>query len=718
MSVIDRIAARTSLRLRVFLFFLLAAIATVALVAGAGYVALRAVAAEDHVYVLRAVIVSGFGILAILTAIWLQFDTHVARPLERLGRYAHAAAHADVLSHEAMPEARYLGYLGPALADLSRALDKARGARDEAVREATARAERQKARLETILHDLSDGILICNRDHEILLYNPAAVEILAEVGTIGLRRPVFDVLAPGPVRHNLARLEKRFRDGRHTTHDLGLSQPFAALCADGRTTVEAMMTLTLVPGSPEPQGYVLTFSDETEMLAASAEAERKVVALAERIREHAGSLHLIGEMLAATGSLDDRARALTGSIMDEIGWLARTSDELDRLAIEELSRTWPMGPVLASTLFELVRDRLRLKTTPATRAEPQIAVLCDSAAMAALVARLCEWAAKRGGSDIVLSAVPGEETGFLDIEWIGEPVAIRSIDRWLGSALDHDLGPVTAADVLARHASDIWSDRLPGETGDTAARARFRIPLQMRDMSRLPVITPRQIERMPVYDFDIFDEKPPSDLVDRPLTSLTVVVFDTETTGLEPSRGDRMVSIAGVRIVNGRLLDNEIFDELVNPGRAIPRRSTEVHGITDAMVADAEPAGPAVRRFARFAENAVLVAHNAPFDMRFLTMAGTESGQAFHNPVLDTVLLAAHIHGTGDSLTLDRLAEIYRVDLPDEVRHTALGDSLATAKVFLALLGPLAAAGVNTLGDAIRVSETQAALRRKQASYE
>ena len=142
MSVIDRIAARTSLRVRIFLFFLLAAIATVVLVAGAGYVALRAVAAEDHVYVLRAVIVSGFGILAILTAIWLQFDTHVARPLERLGRYAHAAAHAEELSHEAMPEARYLGYLGPALADLSRALDKARGAREEAVREATARAER------------------------------------------------------------------------------------------------------------------------------------------------------------------------------------------------------------------------------------------------------------------------------------------------------------------------------------------------------------------------------------------------------------------------------------------------------------------------------------------------------------------------------------------------------------------------------------------------
>ena len=714
MSIVDRLAGKFSLRLRIFLFFALAALASIALIGIAGYFALMATSPEDRTFVLRAGLFSGFGILGILTAIWYQFDSHIARPIERLGRYARATAHGEGLSSAAMPEARYLGYLAPALSDLSRSLEKARGERETAVEEATARAERQKARLEFILQDLSDGILICNREHDVLLYNPAAVEILSDIGRIGLRRSVFEVLAPEPVRHNLARLEKRVGDGRHKNHDLGLSQPFAALGADGRTMLEATMTLTLVPGSQESQGYVLAFSDETDMLAASAEAERKVVALAERIREHAGSLQLVGELLASVPALDGRARDLTGSIMDEIGLLAETSDELDRLAIDELSRTWPMGPVLGSTLFALVRDRVRLKTLPETRCPKQIAILCDSAAIAALSARLCEWVAKRGGTALLLKADPGEDIGFLDIEWTGEPVSIRSIDRWLRSALDHDLGPVTAADVLARHGSDIWSDRVP----DAPGRARFRIPLQMRDMSRLPVITARHIERMPVYDFDIFDEKPPAELADTPLRNLTMVVFDTETTGLEPSRGDRMVSIAGVRIVNGRLLDNEITNELVNPGRAIPRRSTEVHGITDDMVADAAPAGEVVKRFARFAESAVLVAHNAPFDMRFLTMAGEAAGQEFHNPVLDTVLLAAHVHGTGDSLTLDRLAEIYRVELPDEVRHTALGDSLATAKVLLALLGPLAATGVSTLGEAIRASEAQAALRRKQASYE
>ncbi len=89
----------------------------------------------------------------------------------------------------------------------------------------------------------------------------------------------------------------------------------------------------------------------------------------------------------------------------------------------------------------------------------------------------------------------------------------------------------------------------------------------------------------------------------------------------------------------------------------------------------------------------------------------------FGQPVLDTVLLAAHVFGTQESLTLDALAERFQVSLPPETRHTALGDALATAEVFSRLLKLLAPLGVETLAEAINVSNRQVALRRRQSAY-
>lgn len=85
--------------------------------------------------------------------------------------------------------------------------------------------------------------------------------------------------------------------------------------------------------------------------------------------------------------------------------------------------------------------------------------------------------------------------------------------------------------------------------------------------------------------------------------------------------------------------------------------------------------------------------------------------------MLDTVLLAGHLFGAGESLTLDALAARFGIVIPQEARHTALGDALATAEVLLKLLGLLEARGVVTLDQAIAVSNRQAGLRRRQKGY-
>ena len=194
-----------------------------------------------------------------------------------------------------------------------------------------------------------------------------------------------------------------------------------------------------------------------------------------------------------------------------------------------------------------------------------------------------------------------------------------------------------------------------------------------------------------VYDFDLFDLTPTTDINQTALRDLCFVVFDSETTGLDPQKDD-VVQLGAVRIVNGRVIASETFNTLVNPGRPIPAQSTKVHGISDDMVADALPFAQVRKAFQSYAADAVLVAHNAPFDMAFLN----RGDGAFQNPVMDTVHLSAIVFGGSAEHTLDALCERLKISIPEDLRHTALGDAMATAQAFAALLPILEARGFRT----------------------
>ena len=245
----------------------------------------------------------------------------------------------------------------------------------------------------------------------------------------------------------------------------------------------------------------------------------------------------------------------------------------------------------------------------------------------------------------------------------------------------------------------------------------FRVSEKSVDSHRW-IATETLPERPEFFDFSLPDVNcQQTDLLATPLANLNYVVFDTETTGLNPSAGDEIIQIAGVRIINGRVVTGEVFDSLVNPGRPIPPASIRFHGISDEQVAGEPDIKLVLQAFARFVggENTVLVAHNAAFDMRFLKLKETATSVKWPHQVIDTLLLSAYLHDHVEQHSLDAIAA--RLGVVVTNRHQALGDSLITAHIFTKLVALLQRRGIHTLDDALAVSKKMTALRRQQAQF-
>ncbi len=450
---------------------------------------------------LVTVIVFALQCLMLVSIVWGAYsllDLRVFRPLHLIKDQVKIVTHIDSEYRFELPEKHYLGDLPKCAEELGQSLARERGETARAMESAADRVDQRKARLEAILHDLTEGVVVCTLNHLIVLFNQAAASLLQDAGPLGLHRSVTALFEGDDIEHHLKTMLARY----YHTDEVDIGEFGCRLAGSAAGRVAVRMNLIIDPDG-SCSGYVLSLAGK----------------------------------------------------------------------------------------------------------------------------------------------------GLLRIE---------------------------------RHKD-----------------------------SGVSVLT----DRPEFYDFSLFDRDAPGELMDSNLLELDYVVFDTETTGLNPSKGDEIVQISGVRVINNRVLESDHFDILVNPRVPIPKQSIRFHGITDDMVTDAPGICEALNMFHEFTRDAVLVAHNAAFDMKFIKLKESSCGVAFDHPVLDTLLLSFVLQPNHSVHTLDAIAARFGIEIKPELRHTALGDSQATAEIFVRMLTALEQQGMFSLREAIEASNQVFEIRRLQEQH-
>ena len=168
------------------------------------------------------------------------------------------------------------------------------------------------------------------------------------------------------------------------------------------------------------------------------------------------------------------------------------------------------------------------------------------------------------------------------------------------------------------------------------------------------------------------------------------VVLDTETTGLEPRQGHRIIEIGCVEIVNRRVTKNH-YHQYIQPDREIDEGALAVHGISSEFLADKPRFADIVEDFIKFIDGAELLIHNAPFDVGFidheLNMLGSQwGGVGDRCTVTDTLVMARRMH-PGQKASLDALCKRYNINNAHRELHGALLDAELLAEVYLGMTG-------------------------------
>jgi DNA polymerase-3 subunit epsilon len=656
------------------------------------------------------IFLSAIAAVAIGLALQGAFNAYVSAPL-RLAEQARIIVgpnRAHRLNHDGAPELR-------ALADSVNELAEQRDALQRDVEEKIEQARRslevERNRLAALMSELTQSVLVCNLDGRILLYNHRArlqARALADgaggSGLIGLGRSIFGVFDRGLIAHALENIEHRRKRGG--------SQPITQFVTTTRAGQLLRVQMAPVLSGQEESdsgeerqisGYVLLLDNITRTFELDAKRDEMLQTLTEGSRASLANIRAAVETLLAYPDMEQEQRdRFVGIVGEEARALSHRLDRTVNDYADSLKARWPLEEMLGADLVAAAQRRIDQRvglTSTVERIEAGLWIRVDSfsllQALTYLAARLKEEYEVR---ELRFRLAGAGRLAHLDMIWSGRVVGTQTLMEWElePMKLGGEPTPLTLRDIMDRHDGEIWLQR---ETATQRAFFRLLVPSALPQEELEPALAVHRPRRPDYYDFDLF--KPSvehSALDERPLTDLAYTVFDTETTGLEPSAGDEIIQIGALRVVNGRILRQESFEQLIDPGRPMSKESIRITSITPEMLKGQPRIETVLPAFHAFCEDTVLVAHNAAFDMRFLQLKEESTGVRFTQPVLDTLLLSPVIHPNQESHRIEAIAERLGVNVIG--RHTALGDAIVTGEVFLRMIPLLGELGIRTLGQA------------------
>ena len=577
------------------------------------------------------------------------------------------------------------------------------------IQRARAAADEEKNILAAVMAELPEGVLICNKDGQILLYNNRARRyLIGEIGSlessdvspgkfIGLGRSVFGVIDKHLIVHALDEISRKLKN-----EDADVASYFVTLGADDRLLrVEAA---PLLDHRRQFTGFILLFRDITRQMESGSRLNQLLRSLGRGTRASLASIRAAIEAVIEYPNMDGKQLEKFKEIIHgETINIGRIIDNATTRHFSSLRSYWPLTQmntrdILTATAMKTAETLdLEIRTE---EAREDLWLKVDSYSIISALMFVQQQLTEKTGNRLFTYKMTKEgRFACFDIIWEGKAIRPDMLRTWEEQVITVGSQTLssTLKEILEQHAAEIWS-RAYKNSPQAYLRLLFPVA-ESAESGRTRQLTILPNSRPEFFDFDLFNQPDQRPELDHHLLSeLAYTVFDTETTGLDPQGGDEIISIGAVRIVNSRILREECFDQLVDPRRSIPEESIRIHGILPDMVAGQPTIDKALPSFRRFSDDTILVAHNAAFDMRMLQLKENKSGVRFSNPVLDTMLLSAVVQPGQTDHDMEGIAA--RLGISIVGRHTALGDALVTAEIFLKLIPLLEKQGITTLGQA------------------